>query len=306
MGTYGMRTSTLFFLLVALIVGLVQHGTPAHAEPSLILNEFNTVKGSEYLKGGNSDAYFGRVEGNGDNWIELVVVGDHADIRGYELLWWEDDGDGNGTAIWDPSRASFNESQGKITFANNALWSDLRSGTIITISDKQIVDTVYEDATPVSFDLSTDTSYNPLAGDWWIHVSSRQEAGESNPLVTTMNNIDGDPAGAFSVGNNDWELRITDGTTTVFGPIGEAIIGENGTFGGLGVDEVGKLEADPSASVTVDDFNDGSSSTFGSPNVWGSGDNEQDFSGLRAAVPEPTAAVMLAAVLAAIAFIRRR
>jgi hypothetical protein len=302
MSTYVMRTAVMFFLFVALIAGIAQRGTTAYASPVLILNEYNSVKGSKFLKDGKPDTYFGRVKGNGDNWIELAVVGDHADLRGYELLWWEGDTDGNGTSVWDPTRVSLNQSQGKITFGNNALWSDVRSGTIITISDKQTVDTTYEDTTPVSFNLSTNTSYNPSAGDWWIHVCSRQEAGGADPLVTTLTNVAADPAGAFSVGNNDWELRITDGTTTVFGPIGEAI----GTFGGIGEDEIGKLEADPSASVVVNNFNDGTSSTFGSPNIWGSGDHVQDFSALRAAVPEPATLVMLATTLAALACIRRR
>ena len=175
----------------------------------------------------------------------MVVTGDHADIRGWQLLWLEKDGDGNGTPVWDPTRVSSNQSQGKITFGNAALWSDLRGGTIITISDKRTVYTEYEDTTEVTFDLSTDTSYNPMSGDWWIHVSSRQEAGSpSLPLVTSVTNVDGDDPGAFSVGNNDWELRIVDKLgATVFGPIGEAKSGWGG--GGIASDEVGKLEANP-------------------------------------------------------------
>jgi len=302
MNTCMTRTAKMILMLVCLGAGVGCLGSATARADLLILNEYNSVKGSKLLKDDNSDTYFGRVLGNGDNWIELVVVGDHADVRGYELLWWEDDGDGNGTAVWDPTRVSSNESQGKIVFSDAALWSDLRSGTIITISDKQTVETEYEGGTPVSFDLSTDTSYDPLGDDWWIHVSSRQEAGQSSPLVTTQVNVDGDPAGAFSVGNNDWELRITDGVSTVFGPIGEAI----GDFGGISDDEIGKLEADPSALVTVDDFNDGSSSTFGSPNTWSSGSHTQDFSALRAAVPEPSVAVMLFPAVMALGFVRRR
>lgn len=278
----------------------------AQASPALILNEYNAVGGEKWIDGdksSKSDTYFGRVMGNGDNWLELVVVENVADLRGYELLWWEDDGDGNGTDVWDPARVADNASQGKIVFSDVPLWSNLRAGTIITISDKQTVNTTdgYT-GLPVSFDLSTDTSYNPAAGDWWIHVSSRQEAVEAIPLVTTLTNVTADPAGAFSVGNNDWELRITDGTTTVFGPVGEAI--EYWDGGGINSEEVGKVEADPSASITISAFRDGTSSTFGSPNVWSSGAHTQDFSALR--VPEPAAAVMLVSLAAAIGLVRRR
>ncbi len=286
----------------ALSLGVLLCPSNALAAASLILNEWNAVSGSSFLDNGNSDSFFGRVEGNGDNWIELVVTEDHVDIRGWELRWWEDDGDGNGTAVWDPSRISANESQGKIVFSTDALWSDLRAGSIITISDKQIVDTIFEDTTPVSFDLSTDTSYDPLGGDFSIHVSSRDEADEVSPLVTTMTNVDGDPAGAFSVGNNDWELTIFDGVVNHFGPIGEAW----GSFGGISGAEVGKLEADPSPLVTLADYNDGTSSTFEAPNVWSSGTTVQDFSALRDQVPEPSAVALLVTGLTIVATRRRR
>ncbi|MBN2218046.1 MAG: PEP-CTERM sorting domain-containing protein [Pirellulales bacterium] len=301
-----LRKMVMVAMLVGLLVGMPRVAAADVVSPALILNEYNCVDGDEFLDGadsGKSDTFFGRVMGNGDNWIELVVVEDHADLRGYELLWLENDGDGNGTYVWDDAHYLDNQSQGKIIFSDAALWSDLRGGTIITISDKQTVDTEYENGTEVEFDLSTDTSYDPLAGDWTIHMSSRQEAGQANPLVTTLTNVDGDPAGAFSVGNSDWEMRITDGTTTVFGPIGEM---GGGVFGGISGKEVGKLEADPTAFVDNDNFNDGTSSTFGAPNQWSGGDEVQDFSALRAAVPEPTAVAMLLAGLAAFGFLRRR
>ena len=76
--------------------------TTARGGTMLILNEYNCVSGSNLLDNDNSDTFFGRVEGNGDNWIELVVTGDHADIRGWQLRWLENDGDGNGIAGLGP------------------------------------------------------------------------------------------------------------------------------------------------------------------------------------------------------------
>ena len=57
---------------------------------------------------------------------------------------------------------------------------------------------------------------------------------------------------------------------------------------GINNREVWKLEASPSDSIgPVSSYNDGSSSSFGSPNRWNGGANVQDFSALR--VPEPAA-----------------
>jgi hypothetical protein len=50
----------------------------------------------------------------------------------------------------------------------------------------------------------------------------------------------------------------------------------------VGSDEVFKLEEDPHGNISpYSNYNDGTSSTFGSPNVWGGGASTQDFSDLR-------------------------
>ena len=52
---------------------------------------------------------------------------------------------------------------------------------------------------------------------------------------------------------------------------------------GIGNDEVFKLEEDPSSFITpAADYNDGTSSTFGSPNIYSAGSEQQDFTALRA------------------------
>ena len=53
----------------------------------LILNEFSAVGDAFYLRNGGTDPFLGTVQGNGGNWIELVVVTDHLDIRGWTLEW---------------------------------------------------------------------------------------------------------------------------------------------------------------------------------------------------------------------------
>ncbi len=295
--------NALFRLVIATLVVSLPASTLAQG---LILNEYNAVASNEFLNGNSSigddksddrDTFFGRIESNGGNWLELVVVEDHLDIRGWELRWLELDGDGNGNvndiAIWDPTRVNGNVSQGQIMFSPVAdLWSDLRSGTIITIIEKDSINEIIEAPNPdddpidtlFDFDTSTDAGYNPAGDDWEILVSTRDEVGKPSPLITTLTNVDGDGPGDFSIGSDNWELRIFDGTMDVFGPVGEAI--EFGipldTFGGVNDKEIVRLEADPSASVMLSDYDDEDRSTFGSPNEYSAG--PQDFSVLRSVI----------------------
>lgn len=256
----------------------------------LILNEYNAVGPNDLLGNDRVDTFFGRIEGNGRDWLELVVVDDHLDIRGWELRWYQEDADATGDAIWDPTRTTAGvDGQGRIIFSDDDEWSDLRRGTILTITEQERLTDVFEvvSQTTKSYDLRTDLSFDPAAGDWNINVSTEDEAENTTPLLTTESNITGDVDGNFPVGNDDWELTIVDDDgETVFGPIGEAVNGWLG--GGLSDREVGKLEA-PEAPATLEswenlgiaDFLDGSSSTFGSPNTFGGATNTQDFSALR-------------------------
>lgn len=79
---------------------------------ALIINEYSGVSKNRYLGSDNfdgtnyaldpetgkpelgtsgTDTFFGRIRGNGGNWIELVVVEDHLDIRDWRILWAEAD-----------------------------------------------------------------------------------------------------------------------------------------------------------------------------------------------------------------------
>ena len=119
----------------------------------VILNEYNAVNGSEFLGGGDSaaderggrasDSYFGRVQGNGGDWFELVVIKDHLDMRRWKLDLYED-------GVLDET----------LDVTNHPIWSDLRAGTIVTVAE----------------DVASDVSYNPAAGDWWINVQANDDA----------------------------------------------------------------------------------------------------------------------------------
>jgi hypothetical protein len=58
----------------------------AGCETPVFLNEYNAVDPERYLEGTGSDAYWGRILGNGGDWFELVVAKDHLDMRGWKLV----------------------------------------------------------------------------------------------------------------------------------------------------------------------------------------------------------------------------
>lgn len=221
----------------------------------VILNEYNAVGGAEFLGGGDaaadeaggraSDSYFGRVQGNGGDWFELVVITDHLDMRGWQLDILED-------GVVDET----------LDLMDVSIWSDLRSGTIITVAE----------------DVPTDVSYRPEAGDWWINVQANDDA--DGVFIE---------ASAFPVSNNNWQLLIRDDAgTVVFGPAGEGV----SPPGGVSATEVFRLEGDPSATVTPgsNDYDDGADfSTFGAPNRWGA----QDLASLRESVTSEPASITL-------------
>jgi hypothetical protein len=219
------------------------HVTPSAANDAApvaaLLNEYNGVDPGNFLKSGASDTYWGRVPGNGGDWFEIVVTEDHLDMRDWQLLVTDDTGGDD-------------EFSQMLLLTNDPLWSDLRSGTIVTISE----------------DLPDDTSFDPESGDWWINV--RANFSGTGTYITNQ---------GFTVSNDAWQLQIRDPLgNVVFGPAGEGIHPTSG----IGNDEVFKLEAAPTPFTTpLANYKDGTSSTFGSPNLWSTGTLVQDFDLLR-------------------------
>ncbi|MCI0499450.1 MAG: hypothetical protein L0Y36_07195 [Planctomycetales bacterium] len=214
---------------------------------SVILNEYNAVDTTGFLGGGTlaaddsggraSDSYFGRVMGNGGDWFELVVITDHLDMRGWML-------DVYDSGVLDKT----------LSLTNHTIWSDLRSGTIITVAE----------------DVPSDISYNPAGGDWWIHVQAK--SGTDGLYIEAAN---------FPVSSSNWQLRIKNAASAViFGPAGEGVWPASG----IGGSEIFRLEAAPSAVTAANspDYDAGDNlSTFGSPNQWGL----QNISQLRTVIP---------------------
>jgi hypothetical protein len=242
----------IFIFCTLLLLASIAQATPL----GMVINEWNCVSASKFLAGG-TDTYFGAVVGNGDNWIELAVVQDHLDIRNWGIQ-------------WDSVGAS-----GNLTFSNSSIWSDLRQGTIIGLHENDVDD----DLTGGIGVLASDTSYNPMGGDWTILASI-----DEGVLVSKTD---------WKVNNDNWEGRILDASSNVIqGYVGEPTspLAIYKTSGGLGSDEVGALIVGPRVEPGALSYKDKStSSTFLSPNVG------QDFTEMRneVLVPEPGTVVIL-------------
>lgn len=233
------------------------------ASLKMVINEWNCVGASKVLNGESNpgmDTYFGTVVGNGDNWVELAVIEDHLDIRGW-------------TIQWDNADPAPNNA-GSISFTNNSVWSDLRQGTILVLHEN---DTDNDQSGGIG-ELPSNTSYNPFADDWDILASIEDAA-----LITKN---------GWKVDKNNWEARILDASSNVI----QAYVGEPTsplavykTSGGLNDEEVGVLMNGPDIDSTLLSYKDRSTiSTFLSPNVG------QDFTAMRnEVIPEPSAAAIL-------------
>jgi hypothetical protein len=263
------------------------------------LNEYNAVGSNKWLNnpdaatptcpspegpGGVScasdeDQYFGRVLGNGGDWLEFLIVQDHADIRGFKVQWAEigaTDADGQN----DYWYGSASVPQGQITFRNVALLGDLRAGTIVTISEH-----------PASAGgRDTDLTFDPCKGDWWINICLNDAAGLAlvEPLANVVDPTNPGYDDPLDVGNDNWRCRIV----TPQGLIHQPLIGENvsGGWGGSGVNskEVGRYEGQPTGIFSAFNFNDANSSSFGQPNSWTNDltacRERQDFTAIRASI----------------------
>jgi len=249
------------------------------AGSDLLLNEWNCVRDDCWLNNTDTcntatcatdeDSFFGRRMGNGGDWIELVVLRDHADLRGWKLQWIVAAGGGStttpppiasGTDIWwgDGTTA-----QGQITFTSASTWADVRAGTIITIT---------RDSTAAG-GLDTDLSFNPCASDWWINVNL-----SSTTLLESAWNITNVTGNKLYISHQNWWCQVVKANGDVaIGLVGEGLT--NGGWAGSGVSkyEVGKLEETPGSTTSIySNYQDANNSTFGAPNVWKS-DAPADF-----------------------------
>ncbi len=145
----------------------------------------------------------------------------------------------------------------QLSLTTHDIWANLRSGTILTVSEEL---------------RNNADEYQPVLGHWWLNVKA---ADDTDGTYITASNI--------RVNNSNWQLTIRNPAGIIaFGPAGEGV----SPSGGVGNQEVCKLEEDPSPAITpLSNYHAGDSSTFGSPNAWNGGASIQDFSVLRSVVP---------------------
>jgi len=134
--------------------------------------------------------------------------------------------------------------------------ADVRAGTIITISE----------------DIADDLSFDPGGNDWHINLQANSSLQGTYFTIASQQN--------FAIDKDDTHIAIFDAAGA---PV--ALRTGEGTVPGVSVssEEVFKLEGTPTATVTFDStlYDDGTSSTWGRPNVWAGGTTTQDLSALR-------------------------
>jgi len=220
--------------------------------PPMILNEYNGVAETAFLAKGGADSLHGRIEGNGGNWFELIVLEDGLDARGWTL---ELRGTPEGLDV----------ATAHLVFADRPELASLAAGTIIVITDA----------------FADDASFSPEEGDWFINLLSND--ADQGAFFTPESQQ------SFDTHSSNWRLVIRDRDGRVrTGMTGEGI----GEFSGVSDQEVGKLEESPHLGVTpLVNYDDGSTSTYGSPNRWD--DEVQDLEPLRSGFAEVEGAVQL-------------
>lgn len=195
----------------------------------LVLNEWSAVATGKSLEDG--DSALGTVDGNGGDWIELLVVEDHLDIRGWCIV------------MHDRHQVDW-----ILTFTDELLLEDLRAGTIITLAE----------------DLPEDAAYDPGSGDWRFHLRVTADGVYVRPTGAVSS------TGGFEVTDKDWQARIVDseGWTRASG-VGEGLNGLTGLGSDEAGQLAETPGADFRPWSGLYRSSDGS--TFGSPNTWSDG-----------------------------------
>ncbi|MGE9291281.1 MAG: hypothetical protein ACQKBT_09845, partial [Puniceicoccales bacterium] len=248
----------------------------------VIVNEYNAIDSDEFLNGGDihtdddlgtaSDPVFGRIEGNGGDWFELVVVGDgtagSVDLRGWTI------------EIADNASFPF-EAEERIVLSNHSYWSAVPSGTILTFTEKRTAEG--------GLDSSLEAVDNLNAEGWvwsniWIGDSELISYTDEATNGYSLDAVTGEVSGIAVSKDDTWFLIRDDVGTLAFGPVGEGIAPTSG----IGGTEVFELEGHPTpytsplvqaadTPVLLEGYDDGSASTFGRPNQWNGDTEEQDF-----------------------------
>lgn len=255
--------------------------TVLNPSPSVILNEYNAVSAANFLNGGtltsdddggalSSDAYFGRIAGNGGPWVEFAVVGNGGvgtlDLRGWKIQIGRNLGSGF-------------VAQNTLVLSNHANWQAIPTGTLLTFTANNTSQGGLDSGFAIRDRRST-------LGDTWTNIWM----GDPTFLTYTNSTVNGfvlsgGIVSGISIDNSGTQFRVVDAANRIVcGPVGEGVAPLSGTSSR----EVFELENHPSPAISpivasspsVQGYGDGATdSTFGSPNRWleGAGTAVQSF-----------------------------
>ena len=212
--------------LASFTAAVISQSAFAFDHNSLVLNEFNGVSGTKFLANGSAaDSGFGTVQGNGQNWLEfLVVQGDPKagggykntlDLRGWTINW-SFDKDNAHFNNQPPSALSYGS--GAIQFSQDPLWAAVPRGTMITMSE-------WSDAWYNSSAHTRTGGYNGLgilhgaikgSNDVWLGATSTLDADPHLLATNTYWN----PAANGGGASGDWNIHFFAGDTPS-GPQGQ-------------------------------------------------------------------------------------
>jgi hypothetical protein len=267
-------------------------------DPSMILNEYNAVDNAgttmTFLNGGTQavdsaggtalDVHFGRVPGNGEDWVEFVVTGSGSagttDLRGYTI------------EIDEGASSGYFVAKIRINLSQNSFWAAVPNGTILTFTESSTAQG------GMDTNLAAANNSTTTGSRWanvWIGDSSLITYTD---LLTNGYSITAGVVSGISIDDSETQFRILNSSNyPIFGPSGEGIAPLNK----ISNTDVLELEGNPTATVLPTDRSDDTvtppkngydnsskDSTFGAPNQWhlGSGGvlTTQDFTPYKAAV----------------------
>jgi hypothetical protein len=243
--------------------------TVLHNSSPIILNEYNAVGSAEFLRGGTatvdadgvspapSDSFFGRVAGNGGEWVEFVVVGTgsasspRVDMRGWTI------------EVHSPQGVR------SIVLSQDPYWQSVVAGTILTFTASNSagggLDTQIHRTSALH-------NLGFLSTNVWIH-----DRNLVNQTASTFTST-------LGISSEDSRFVVKNAAgTLIYGPSGEGVASVSGSPGvllGVNSREVLRLQQNPAPAVdplfgTYNDSDAGS--TFGARNSWGTGPTLQSF-----------------------------
>lgn len=180
----------------------------AAAPGSLLLNEANTVSGGKYLESGKSDPTLGRLEGNGQNWMNFVVAGNDAGKHTLDLRGWEVD--------WSYNKDGTSMGSGTMTFSQDPTWAAVPQGTMITVNEYQkawyLVNTPPAPGNPDGdpyVDPGTGLPGTGMQRDGGINGFGLQTGNAFNPAIDTMRDFSTNTVwNAAAQGGPDWNINV--------------------------------------------------------------------------------------------------